>query len=451
MSARRRAGPVSDGEFSQLMARFAPFDDCRHLAVAVSGGPDSLALALLAARWANDNGHTVTALTVDHGLRPESAAEAGQVADWFAGRGLAHEILRWRGAKPVTAVQATARAARYRLLLRWCRINRGGDLLVGHQLEDQAETLLMRLARGSGLDGLAAMAPAGRLGGVRLVRPLLAIPRARLRETLEALGQPWIEDPSNLDPAFLRTQAGRALALLSDDRSLPGRLGVTASRLARARAALDAFTEDFVAAAVTIGPAGFALIDLPAWFAAPDEIALRGLAVTLTCVSGADAPPRLERLEQLCHSLCEGRIIHGRTLHGCRIRAYRGRLLVCRETRGVAAHRELTPGRACRWDSRFLIGVRARAGRAVPGGLTVGALGKQGLGQIALAIDYTAPPAPVRPSLPAVWAGERLVAVPHFDYVAPSGAAWLASARAEFRPPRPISPKRHVVTIVAKK
>ena len=318
MSAERRAGPVGDGEFARLMAQFAPFDNRRNLAVAVSGGPDSLALVLLAARWAEDNGHTVTALTVDHGLRLESAAEARQVADWLGGRGLAHEILRWRGAKPTTAVQATAREARYRLLVRWCRRNRAGDLLVGHQLEDQAETLLMRLARGSGLDGLAAMAPLSRLDGVRLVRPLLAIPKARLRATLEALGQPWIEDPSNLDPAFLRTRAGRALALLSADRLAPGRLGVTAARLARARAALDAITDDFVAGAVTVMSAGFALIDLSAMFGAPDEIALRGLARTLTCISGADAPPRLERLELLYKSLCDDHVMHGRTLHGCR-------------------------------------------------------------------------------------------------------------------------------------
>jgi tRNA(Ile)-lysidine synthase len=219
---------VSDGEFARLMARLAPFDDRRHLAVAVSGGPDSLALVLLAARWAKHNGHTVSALTVDHGLRPESAAEARQVADWLAGRELAHAVLRWRGAKPATAVQATARAARYRLLVGWCRRNRVADLLVGHQLEDQAETLLMRLARGTGLDGLAAMTPASRLDGVRLVRPLLAVPKARLRATLEAVDQPWIEDPSNLDPEFLRTRAGQALALLAPDRLLPDRLGVTA-------------------------------------------------------------------------------------------------------------------------------------------------------------------------------------------------------------------------------
>ncbi len=125
--------------------------------------------------------------------------------------------------------------------------------------------------------------------------------------------------------------------------------------------------------------------------------------------------------------------------------------MVCRETRAVATARDLTPGEACHWDSRFRVVVRVRAGHPVPGGLTVGALGKLGLGQIAQALDDAAPPAPVRPSVPAVWAGERLIAVPHFGFIAPSGAAWLASVRTIFRPPRPISTSRLSVTVVAKK
>ncbi len=427
------------------MAPLGPFERSGHLAVAVSGGPDSLALTLLAAAWAGTGGRRITALTVDHGLRLESAAEASQVGDWLGARGIAHHVLRWRGAKPATRIQATARAERYRLLLGWCRRHRVHDLLVGHQLEDQAETLLMRLTRGSGLDGWAAMAPVSALDGVRLLRPLLDVSTARLRATLQRRGQPWLEDPSNTDPRFTRTRAGQALAQLAAGHLLAGRLGGTAARLARARRALDATADALLAAAVTIAPAGYARIDSAALFAAPDEIALRALARALTCVSGAWSPPRLERLEHLHEELRECRAPGGRTLHGCRVLVRPGELLVCREARRIQAPLPLTAGKACLWDGRFRVKARARRGRTLAAGLTVGTLGTLGWREVVAvepSLKGTAPPAPIRQTLPALRAGERVVAVPHLDFVAASGTEWLASASAEFRPRYPISAER---------
>ena len=202
------------------MAALGPFAPAPHLAVAVSGGADSLALCLLADAWAKAEGGRITALVVDHRLRCGSTAEAVQVGNWLDRRGIAHQRLVWDGAKPVTGIQAAAREARYRLLADWCRAAGVGHLLVGHQAADQAETVLMRIWRASGIIGLAGIRPCVELADVRLVRPLLGVPPERLRRYLEAEGQPWIEDASNRDPAFTRVRLRQASASLAAFRDL---------------------------------------------------------------------------------------------------------------------------------------------------------------------------------------------------------------------------------------
>src|SRR5262249_20564479 len=189
-------------EFDRLMKAVGPFELRPHLAVALSGGRDSMALALLVAAWAERRGGRITAITVDHGLRPEAAAEAHQVGRSLRTRGIAHRILRWRppaGALP-GGLQAAARAARYELLCGWCRRHGVLHLALAHQQEDQAETLLLRLARGSGLDGLAAMAPVAERASVRLIRPLLPIARVRLRATPAPPPPARIDHPPTHDP-----------------------------------------------------------------------------------------------------------------------------------------------------------------------------------------------------------------------------------------------------------
>ncbi len=180
------------------------------IAIAVSGGADSAALLLLAASAWPDR---VTALTVDHGLRNGSAAEAAQVAAECARRGIAHRSLAWTGEKPVAGVQAAAREARYRMMANWCANAGSSVLMTAHHADDQAETLLMRLARGSGSAGLAGIRAKRSLAPcVMLLRPLLGIRRAALAAIAGAAGWPVIEDPSNRNPRFLRTHARATLA-----------------------------------------------------------------------------------------------------------------------------------------------------------------------------------------------------------------------------------------------
>ncbi|HUH84304.1 MAG TPA: tRNA lysidine(34) synthetase TilS [Stellaceae bacterium] len=420
---------VSAAEFAALIAPLGPFEPAPLLAVAVSGGADSMALALLAHGWAEARGGAIVALTVDHRLRPEATAEAAQVGAWLKRRGIAHRILVREGALPEHGLQAGARGARYRLLEKWCRSEGVLHLLVAHQREDQAETVLLRMARGSGLDGLAGMAGIVERADCRRLRPLLGIARPRLAATLTAMGQGWIEDPSNQNSAYARVRmrsAARDLAELGLDAE---RLAGTAARLGRARAALEREVAALLARAASIHPAGFARLDPASLRRAPDEVGLRALAGVLALVGGGDFPPRLERLERLYGDLPQG-LGGGRTLGGCRILPRRGGFLVCRELSAVAPPIAATPGTMTAWDGRFRLHLPPTA----PEGLRFGALG-------GAPVEGRAPvPSAARGSLPALHDRRSVVAVPALGYLrSASDAPWIAASTLVFRPTRPLS------------
>ncbi len=397
-------------EFARLAEPLAPE---RRLAVGVSGGPDSMALLCLAEDWCRRSSRSLTALTVDHGLRAESANEAGQVAAWAAARGVPHVILRWEGAKPRANLQAAAREARYRLMGDWCRAQGISALLLAHTKDDQAETVLARLARGSGVDGLSAMAPRRVLRGLALVRPLLSVQRAQLITTLAAFAQPYVEDPSNVDPRFLRARLRRARGALEDVGLTTSRLAATAQRMARARVALEADTAALLARFANIHAAGFCRLDGAQLKGAPAEIGLRALARILMAVGGADYPPRLERLERLYGRIEDGTLGRGATLAGCRIVPSGDRLLVTRELSAVNPEPlALTPDEPSFWDHRFQVRLAA-----VPdvGKAEVRALGPHGLDSLRKVLEGAplALPALVRPTLPALFLDGALAAVPH--------------------------------------
>ena len=215
--ADQAAIAVSEAEAGRLFSPLLSYD---HLALAVSGGSDSVALMVLAARWVQSQADApnVTVLTVDHGLRPASAEEAAQVGRWARALGLDHAILGWRGAKPSSGLQAAAREARYALMSDWCLEHGAAAIVTAHTANDQAETVMMRLARGSGVDGLAGMMRET-LAPWPVLRPLLGVTRARLRAVLTAAGHDWIDDPSNDDTAFERIRMRQALDALFGDTS----------------------------------------------------------------------------------------------------------------------------------------------------------------------------------------------------------------------------------------
>lgn len=287
------------------------------VAVAVSGGADSMALThMLAASGVQQ----VYALTFDHGLRPESSTEARQVGQWLSGiPSLTHHILTWYGDKPHTRILEKARQARYDAMGAFCQEHKISFLYVAHHQDDQAETVLMRLAKGSGLDGLCGMSSAMDMGGVTIKRPLLDTPKSELLDYCARFDIPYVQDPSNQNENFLRPRLRAVQSVLAEEGLTPKRLSLTARRLARAREALDIMTDQFISDHVSGFQAGTSLltIDLQALRAVPEEIAVRVIVRTLSCFrSNEDYAPRLERTEELTQDIVSG-VFKGATLGGC--------------------------------------------------------------------------------------------------------------------------------------
>src|SRR5882757_8202540 len=237
---------MSDDDNSPISARearrlFADLKSAPALVLAVSGGPDSVALMWLAARWRRSlaRGPKLVVVTVDHGLRPEAAREAREVKRQATALALTHRTLRWRGAKPKTGLPAAARDARYRLLAEAARSYGATHILTAHTRDDQAETLLMRLLRGSGIAGLSAMARETGRDGVTLVRPLLSIAKSRLVATLGKAGIEYADDPTNRDTAFTRPRLRGLLPMLAAEGGDARGLARLAARLARANEAVE--------------------------------------------------------------------------------------------------------------------------------------------------------------------------------------------------------------------
>ncbi len=276
---------------------FACAEAPRVALVAVSGGPDSMALLHLAALWRDMGGPQIHAATVDHDLRPGSRAEAEAVAQWAAALGIPHSILTWTGERPKARIQELARAARYRLLDALAAEIGAEVLLTGHHADDQAETILFRLLRGSGVAGLAAMAPVSQRGGLRIVRPLLGLSKADLIAHCEAMGQAFFQDPSNRDPRYARTNLKPLLTDLAAQGLGRDELLRLGRRAARADEALRAYVESLrTSLAPLVREDSF---ECPAGSlrSVPLEALLRILEVEIARIG--DAAPRLDRLESL--------------------------------------------------------------------------------------------------------------------------------------------------------
>lgn len=301
------AAPVSATEVRQLFTDLAGLPA---LLLAVSGGPDSTALMLLAARWvkARKAGPKLIAVTVDHGLRAAAKSEAAGVARLARQLGIAHRTVRWTGPKPKTGLPQAARAARYRLLGAAARKAGAGHILTAHTLDDQAETVLIRLSRGSGITGLAAMARLSALpgdggGGCKLVRPLLELPKARLMATLAAEKIPFADDPTNRDPAFTRARLRGLMPQLAHEGLDARRLALLAQRLRRADRAIEAAVGQAMTDLARSSSESQALaFDAAGFSALPAEIALRLIGRAID-QAGDEGPVELGKLEALKSAL----------------------------------------------------------------------------------------------------------------------------------------------------
>ena len=435
--------PVTPGEFARAMAALDGIEPAPAVAVGLSGGGDSLALVLLLRHWVAERGGSLLALTVDHGLRAESAEEAAAVGQVMARLNIPHRVLRWEGAKPAAGLQAAARTARHRLLADACVEAGILHLALAHHRDDQAETVLLRLARGSGTDGLAGMAAVRADGAVRVIRPLLGFSHGRLLATCRAAGLEWVEDPSNRNPRFARARLRAACDLLGGEGLDGDRLCEVARRAGRARAALERATADLLAQAATIHPEGWVTLDPASLSAAPEEIALRALAQALATVGGA-GPVRDEALERLLGSLADGQ---GGTLGGCVVRLRRGSVMVAREPAAVVERLTVPPGGRVLWDGRFDLRVSGRWTRPVE----VAALGGAGWRERAGRGGHSGLPdlpVPVRETLPSLWLGTEMLAIPTIGGAYGFGVDGKDPGdRANFRPISPLG--RPAFTVVS--
>jgi len=344
---------------------FQAIEGERHAALAVSGGSDSMAMLRLAQAW---GGTSFTVLTVDHGLRAASADEAAKVAAWCKALGLPHATLSWNGPRPATGIQAKARQARYDLMGQWCRSNGASVLLTAHTMDDQAETVLMRMARTSSIDSLAGILREGEWKGLRLFRPLLGERRQDLRDYLGALGQPWIDDPSNDDERFERVRIRKAMAGVNAAGIAVERLADMAAEFQTLVNWQEAQAAAFIGNSVWSRAEGYAQIHPYGRSELSPAVWLRVLRKVIQHVGVGSEPERAE-IERLAEAIARPGM--RRTLGGT-IFWNRGReILVCREPSRVPALPVAIPdGGSVRWDDRFHVaappGSVIQAARTVP-------------------------------------------------------------------------------------
>lgn len=403
-------------EFEELMSSMGPFENRPSIAVAVSGGPDSIALSLLLRDWARQRGGNVIGLTVDHGLRVGAGDESKQVAKWFRALKIEHKILYWRGSKPSAGVQDAARNARYELMCRWCCIRSILHLFAAHHYDDQIETTLLRLERGSAVHGLAPIASKQALNGVRLLRPFLGIPRSRLRATLEARNQEWIEDPSNQNTVFARVRLRNALSVLGDEGFLAETIAKLSGDAGATRRADERFLAMEAVKGVELFAAGYAVLSKSWWVESSYGTRFFLLGCLLRTIGGLQYPVPRRNLGALMERIDRSGKIDSATLAGCRLTNFKEDILVCREVGRVPPSVDMVNGAESKWD-RFKIRIDGMkpeiSGKSSV--WQVGALGNEFHG------SFSPLPRPVLGSLPAFRLGKHVISVPHINYVDPTG------------------------------
>lgn len=292
--------PVAENELSAL---FGDFAQSKKILLAVSGGPDSTALLVLAARWRakRSSGPELIAATIDHQLRAASKNEAKMVAKLAARLGIPHHTLRWRGKKPVTGLQEAAREARFTMFSSLAKEIGADTLMTAHTRDDQAETVLHRMGRGSGIGGLAGIRRTHLRDRLKLARPFLDLPKARLVATLKKLRIPFATDPTNKHTKYLRARLRKLAPLLAKEGIDAANLALMAKRLARANAALNRLSEE-AAFALRLDRDSGRAFDARGFLLMPQELSIRMLRSAVDA-EGIEGPAELAKVEALYDSL----------------------------------------------------------------------------------------------------------------------------------------------------
>ncbi len=412
-----------------------PFEEAPRIAVAISGGPDSLALCLLAREWATQHHGTVHAIHIDHGLRASSGEEARQVISWLKEYHIPCDVIHLSDISSDSAIQASAREKRYEALATWCRQHHILHLLLGHHRDDQRETYLMRRDAGSQEFGLAGISAIREWQGVRLLRPLLAFDKVDLQAWLEARNQSWLADPSNLDQTFTRVKTRQTLAALSTQECRQIDNAITQAQTHRKE--MTGKMAATLARYVTCHDEGFLRIERQMFNEVTHDEAVHTLGNAIACIAGSYHPPRREKLEGLLGALQQWTHPLTRTLSGCVIKSYCNKtgesLLIYREQQAIGSDMVIHHSGVYQWDHRFRLSITLSQEK-MP--ITLRALGQNGCQQLNMPSSSHLRPAILR-TLPSLWHLDSLLCVPHMEYMAENNI--IRQLDCIFHPAKPLA------------
>ena len=397
---------------------FNKYIDGKPIALAVSGGPDSTAMMQIAAFSKKINNSNITVIVVDHGLRKESKNEAKIVSQNAKLLGFKFKILKWDGVKPKTRIQEIARKKRYKLITSWCKKKGIEKLFLAHHLDDQVETFIMRLGKGSGVDGLAVMNFVTETYSLKLVRPFLEITKNRLIKILDISNLKWISDPTNFNTNYKRSRIRKILPILSEEGINSKQIGLVIKRMRAAKDALNNQTGILLEKYLSN-------VDNVAYFldknlleeATEKEILLRILEKIFMNISGSIYPPRRNKLENILSWIIDDNNVTAKTLAGVVVRKRKSEFIFYREPEDCYKSvniRPLTSRYSC-WDDRFFLKANKSNNLQVKALGDIGikilkeerVLKRQGLQNVPLSAWKT---------VPAVWSKKRLISVPTLGY-----------------------------------
>lgn len=331
----------------------------KKIAIAVSGGIDSLALVFLVKEWIKSKSPNIelVALTVDHKLRPTSTEEAEYVHDLMNKNDIEHHILTWDSLKNQSNIEFHARNARYELMTSFCKQEGIENLLIAHHLQDQAETFMIRLFRGSGIDGLSAIQNESEVNGIKLIRPLLNIKKQDLTEYLVQNKIEWVEDESNEDEKYLRNKIRKFLDSLDEKDLIVNRISNTVNEISKARKIIENDLLNRASEMVEISDLSFVKLNLKKFQKLDKDLGLRLLAWIFMDVSGNEYKPRLEKLKRFYNKIVQERGINKKqTFYGCCFYLHEtGRLIFYREVSKVRSGLKNIGNNEYLWDGRFIV------------------------------------------------------------------------------------------------
>lgn len=380
-------------KFRNILEKF----DCKNFAIAVSGGSDSMFLAYICKQLEADLKLKFIALIVDHKLRDNSTAEALKTHAFLAKQDISAEIITWEGEKPLSNIHQTARKKRYELLIDFCKSQSISTLMTAHHFEDQAETILLRIIRGTGIEGLRGIDQVRTESGIRILRPLLCFSKNEMMEALKTSNWEWIEDPSNHHPRFERTKVRNLLKQFENPALIIKRLNLLAENARRNHEFIEHFVREKFRELCIFNNLGYITIKREPYSVLLPEVRLRLLTKVLKLISGNKIVSRLNSLKTADNFLLQAyKDKPSITFSDCEIIRGNGDITVTKEMRAVQKSLKLPKDKWIAWDNRYIV-------MAKIDGLRIGSLGKSGLKVLKSIGKYTLPTAKIMHQSPAIF------------------------------------------------